>query len=85
MMDSRHGSQAERALAISLALIAGYVDAYGFVIGGNTTRTGSVAGHGNVGTAMPIQRSFAGRALGVCDAEVHARDRDRTVAGGHPA
>jgi uncharacterized membrane protein YoaK (UPF0700 family) len=54
-------ARAERRLAICLALIAGYVDAYGLIalcvyvsfMSGNTTRTGSLAGQGSVAAALP--------------------------------
>ena len=55
-------ARAERRLAICLALIAGYVDAYAFValggifvsfMSGNTTRTGSIIGQGNFVAALP--------------------------------
>jgi uncharacterized membrane protein YoaK (UPF0700 family) len=54
-------ARAERKLAIGLALIAGYVDAYGLVtlgtfvsfMSGNTTRTGAMAGQGNFVAALP--------------------------------
>jgi uncharacterized membrane protein YoaK (UPF0700 family) len=54
-------ARAARRLAICLALIAGYVDAYGVValgtfvsfMSGNTTRTGSMIGHGNFVAALP--------------------------------
>jgi uncharacterized membrane protein YoaK (UPF0700 family) len=54
-------ARAERRLAIGLALIAGYVDAYGIValgtfvsfMSGNTTRAGSFAGQGNFVAALP--------------------------------
>ena len=53
--------RAERRLAICLALIAGYVDAYGLVIlstyvsfmSGNTTQTGAMTGQGNLVAALP--------------------------------
>ena len=55
-------ARAERRLAICLALIAGYVDAYAIValggifvsfMSGNTTRTGSIIGQGNFVAALP--------------------------------
>jgi uncharacterized membrane protein YoaK (UPF0700 family) len=54
-------ARAERRLAICLALVAGYVDAYGFIalgvyvsfMSGNTTQTGSLTGQGNVAAALP--------------------------------
>jgi uncharacterized membrane protein YoaK (UPF0700 family) len=54
-------ARAERRLAICLALIAGYVDAYGLIalgvyvsfMSGNTTQTGSLIGQGNVAAALP--------------------------------
>ena len=54
-------ARAERRLAICLALIAGYVDAYGLIalgvyvsfMSGNTTQTGSLTGQGNVAAALP--------------------------------
>jgi uncharacterized membrane protein YoaK (UPF0700 family) len=52
---------AERRLAICLALIAGFVDAYGLIslgvyvsfMSGNTTQTGSLIGQRNVAAALP--------------------------------
>ena len=71
-------ARAERRLAICLALIAGYVDAYGLIalgvyvsfMSGNTTQTGSLTGQGNVVAALPsalaivffLFGSFAGTA-----------------------
>ena len=54
-------ARAERKLAICLALIAGYVDAYGVIalgvyvsfMSGNTTQTGSLTGQGKVAAALP--------------------------------
>jgi uncharacterized membrane protein YoaK (UPF0700 family) len=54
-------ARAERRLAICLAPIAGYVDAYGLIalgvyvsfMSGNTTQTGSLAGQGSVAAALP--------------------------------
>lgn len=51
----------ERRLAICLALIAGYVDAYGLIalgayvsfMSGNTTQTASLTGQGKVAAALP--------------------------------
>jgi uncharacterized membrane protein YoaK (UPF0700 family) len=53
--------RAERRLAICLALMAGYVDAYGLVVlstyvsfmSGNTTQTGAMTGQGNLAAALP--------------------------------
>jgi uncharacterized membrane protein YoaK (UPF0700 family) len=53
--------RAERRLAIGLALIAGYVDAYGlYALGayvsfmsGNTTQTGLLTGQGKLAAALP--------------------------------
>jgi uncharacterized membrane protein YoaK (UPF0700 family) len=69
-------ARAERRLAIGLALIAGYVDAYGLLaystyvsfMSGNTTQTGSMAGQGKLLMALPsalaivffVAGSFAG-------------------------
>ena len=69
-------AQAERRLAIHLALIAGYVDAYALLaygtyvsfMSGNTTQTGSMAGQGRLLAALPsavaivffVAGSFAG-------------------------
>jgi len=55
-------ARAERRLAISLALIAGYVDAYGLIalgtfvsyMSGNTTQTGLLIGQGKVMAALPF-------------------------------
>jgi uncharacterized membrane protein YoaK (UPF0700 family) len=54
-------ARAERRLAICLALIAGYVDAYGLIalgvyvsfMSGNTTQTGYMMGQGNLVAALP--------------------------------
>jgi len=54
-------TQAQERLAVGLALIAGYVDAYGFIsyrtyvsfMSGNTTQTGSLIGQGNLAAAVP--------------------------------
>ena len=54
-------ARAERRLAICLALIAGYVDAYGVIalgayvsfMSGNTTQTGLLTGQGKVVAALP--------------------------------
>jgi uncharacterized membrane protein YoaK (UPF0700 family) len=70
------GAPAERRLAIYLALIAGYVDAYGLVaygiyvsfMSGNTTQTGSMVWQGRLLAALPsavaivffVAGSFAG-------------------------
>jgi uncharacterized membrane protein YoaK (UPF0700 family) len=69
----------ERRLAVSLALIAGYVDAYGIValgvyvsfMSGNTTQTGAHIGQGHFVTAVPsalaimffVIGNFAGASL----------------------
>ena len=69
-------SRTERRLAVCLALIAGYVDAYGLIafatyvsfMSGNTTQTGAMAGQGNLVAALPsavaivcfVAGSFAG-------------------------
>jgi uncharacterized membrane protein YoaK (UPF0700 family) len=69
-------ARAERRLAICLALIAGYVDAYGLLsygiyvsfMSGNTTQTGSMTGQGRLVAALPsalailffVAGSFAG-------------------------
>lgn len=73
--DARSG----RRLATCLALIAGYVDAYGLgafatyvsFMSGNTTQTGSMIGQGNLAAAVPsalailffVAGSFAGTLL----------------------
>jgi uncharacterized membrane protein YoaK (UPF0700 family) len=70
------GARTERMLAIGLALIAGYVDAYGLrafaayvsFMSGNTTQTGVLAGQGKFAAALPsavaialfVAGSFAG-------------------------
>jgi uncharacterized membrane protein YoaK (UPF0700 family) len=72
-------AQPERGLAICLALVAGYVDAYGlhafatFVsfMSGNTTQAGSSTGQGNLMAALPsalaivffVAGTFAGTLL----------------------
>jgi uncharacterized membrane protein YoaK (UPF0700 family) len=69
-------ARAERRLAIQLALLAGYVDAYGLVafgtyvsfMSGNTTQTGSMTGQGRLLAGLPasvaivffVAGSFAG-------------------------
>jgi uncharacterized membrane protein YoaK (UPF0700 family) len=69
-------ARSERRLAICLALIAGYVDAYGLIVygiyvsfmSGNTTQTGSMTGQGRLLAALPsalailffVAGSFAG-------------------------
>ncbi len=69
-------ARAEKRLAICLALIAGYVDAYGLIalgafvsfMSGNTTQTGAMTGQGNLAAALPtalaivffLAGSFAG-------------------------
>src|SRR5262245_35843245 len=69
-------ARAERRLAIGLALIAGYLDAYGLrafavyvsFMSGNTTQTGVLTGEGKLGAALPsalaivffVAGSFAG-------------------------
>ena len=69
-------ARAERRLAICLALIAGYVDAYALrafatyvsFMSGNTTQTGSMTGQGKLAAALPsavaivlfVVGSFAG-------------------------
>jgi hypothetical protein len=71
--------RAERRLAVSLALIAGYVDAYGIValgvyvsfMSGNTTQTGAQTGQGHFVAAVPsalaimffVIGNFAGASL----------------------
>jgi hypothetical protein len=50
------------AISVLLAMVAGYVDAYGFIsyrtylsfMSGNTTQTGFLTGQGHVAAAMPI-------------------------------
>jgi uncharacterized membrane protein YoaK (UPF0700 family) len=72
-------ARAQRRLAMCLALIAGYVDAYGIValgtfvsfMSGNTTMTGSFTGKGNFVSALPpalaivffVAGAFAGTLL----------------------
>jgi uncharacterized membrane protein YoaK (UPF0700 family) len=59
-------ARAERRLAICLALIAGYVDAYGLIalgtyvsfMSGNTTQTGSMIGQGKLAAAVPSALSL---------------------------
>src|SRR2546426_9340394 len=54
-------AQVQERLAVCLAMIAGYVDAYGFLsygtyvslMSGNTTQTGLETGQGNVAAAAP--------------------------------
>src|SRR5271154_5829062 len=69
-------ARVERRLGFYLALIAGYVDAYGLLaygiyvsfMSGNTTQTGSMTGQGNLAAALPsalaivffVAGSFAG-------------------------
>jgi len=52
---------AQKRLAAGLAMIAGYVDAYGYItfktylsfMSGNTTQTGSQIGQGDLAAAIP--------------------------------
>jgi uncharacterized membrane protein YoaK (UPF0700 family) len=54
-------ARSERRLAICLALVAGYVDAYGLIaygtyvsfMSGNTTQTGTMTGQGKLAAALP--------------------------------
>ncbi len=55
-------ARAERKLAVCLALVAGYVDAYGLLafgtyvsfMSGNTTQTASLTGQGHAAAALPF-------------------------------
>jgi len=74
MASSARGSarNAER-LAATLALMAGYVDAYGFInfrtylsfMSGNTTQTGSRIGQGNLAAALPSAIAIVFFVIGV--------------------
>lgn len=58
-------------LAICLALIAGYVDAYGLIaygiyvsfMSGNTTQTGSMSGQGQLLMALPSALPVASKSV----------------------
>lgn len=66
-------AQAQERLAVGLALIAGYVDAYGFIsyrtyvsfMSGNTTQTGSLVGQGNLAAAVPALLAIVFFVIGV--------------------
>jgi uncharacterized membrane protein YoaK (UPF0700 family) len=66
-------AQAQERLAAGLAMIAGYVDAYGYFtfktyvsfMSGNTTRTGYLTGQGNFAAAMPSLLAIVSFVIGV--------------------
>ena len=66
-------AQAQERLAVFLAMIAGYVDAYGFIsyrtyvsfMSGNTTQTGSLIGQGNLAAALPAMLAIVFFLIGV--------------------
>src|SRR5436309_2252764 len=66
-------AQAQERLAVCLAMIAGYVDAYGFLsyatylslMSGNTTQTGLQTGQGNVAAAVPALLAIGFFVIGV--------------------
>ena len=65
--------QAEERLALGLAMIAGYVDAYGFIsyrtyvsfMSGNTTQTGFLIGQDNLAVAVPALLAIVSFLIGV--------------------
>ena len=66
-------ARAQERLAVFLAMIAGYVDAYGFInygtyvsfMSGNTTQTGSLIGQGNLAAAIPALLAIVFFLIGV--------------------
>src|SRR2546427_8434436 len=64
---------AQERLAAGLAMIAGYVDAYGYItfktylsfMSGNTTQTGSQIGQGDLAAAMPSLLAIVFLVIGV--------------------
>src|SRR5438445_5036913 len=66
-------TQGDETLAAALAMIAGYVDAYGYLtfktylsfMSGNTTQTGFLTGQGDVAAAMPSLLAIVFFLLGV--------------------
>src|SRR2546427_6839069 len=66
-------TQGDETLAAALAMIAGYVDAYGYLtfktylsfMSGNTTQTGFLTGQGDVAAAMPSLLAIVSFLLGV--------------------
>jgi len=87
-------AQAERRLAIHLALIAGYVDAYALLaygtyvsfMSGNTTQTGSMTGQGRLLAALPsavaIVFFVAGSFVGTWIAHSSLRRSRQALFGG---
>ena len=69
----QESEQAEERLALGLAMIAGYVDAYGFIsyrtyvsfMSGNTTQTGFLIGQGNLAVAVPALLAIVSFLVGV--------------------
>ena len=66
-------AQVQERLAVCLAMIAGYVDAYGYItfktylsfMSGNTTQTGSQIGQGDLAAAMPSLLAIVFLVIGV--------------------
>jgi uncharacterized membrane protein YoaK (UPF0700 family) len=66
-------AQAQERLAAGLAMIAGYVDAYGYFtfktyvsfMSGNTTQTGYLTGQGELAAAMPTLLAIVSFVIGV--------------------
>jgi uncharacterized membrane protein YoaK (UPF0700 family) len=80
-------------LAASLAAVAGFIDAVGFItlrglfvahMSGNSVKFGVAAGHGNLSAAAPagiaVVLFIAGVAIGTVAAELAARRRIRSIA-----
>src|SRR2546422_10371520 len=66
-------TQGDETLAAALAMIAGYVDAYGYLtfktyvsfMSGNTTQTGFLTGQGDFAAAMPSLLAIVSFVIGV--------------------
>src|SRR6266446_1004688 len=66
-------TEGDETLAAALAMIAGYVDAYGYLsfktylsfMSGNTTQTGYLTGQGNFAAAMPSLLAIGSFVIGV--------------------
>src|SRR5438128_1774466 len=66
-------TEGDETLAAALAMIAGYVDAYGYLtfktylsfMSGNTTQTGFLTGQGDVAAAMPSLLAIVSFLFGV--------------------
>ena len=78
-------AQAQERLAVGLAMIAGYVDAYGFMsyrtyvsfMSGNTTQTGSLVGQGNLVAAAPALLAIVFFVIGVFTGTLLAHSSSR--------